>query len=184
MSTQRGRDVETLAAAKIYSNVETQGVISEYAVTTDCGHMLQMREDGNKANYVPKSSAEYVGKSCKEKEIAKLIYAENGDIYLDAPAGDIVIRAKNIRLEAQDGSGEITIRSGKIVELNGPVVRTKGTDVTVTATKSVDIIGTTVDSSASVQVSSSSLSDVTQGSAVGSILSALGKLKQFISFIS
>jgi hypothetical protein len=182
MSNQRGRDVEPLAAAKIYSNVETLGVVSEYGITTDCGHMLQMREDGNKANYVPKSSAEYVGENCKEGEISKLIYAKNGDIYLDAPAGDIVIRAKNIRLVAQDGSGEVTIRSGKIIEFNGPVVRTKGTDVTITATKSVDIMGTTVDSTASVQVSSSSLSDATQGSFVGSILSTIGKLKQFLSF--
>jgi hypothetical protein len=182
MSTQQGRDLETLAAAKVYSNVETLGRISEYAVTTDCGHMLQMREDGNRADYSPKTSAEYVGDKCKEKEIAKLIYAENGDIYLDAPAGDIVIRARNIRLVAEDGSGEVTIRSGKIIEFNGPVVRTKGTDVTITATKSVDIMGTTVDSTASVQVASSSLSDITQGSFVGAILSSLSKLKQFLSF--
>jgi hypothetical protein len=182
MSVQRGRDVETLASAKVYSNVETLGVISEYAVTTDCGHMLQMRENGDRAEYSPKSSAEYVGEKCKEKEIAKLIYAENGDIYLDAPSGDIVIRARNIRLVAQDGSGEVTIRSGKIIEFNGPVVRTKGTDVTITGTKSVDVISTSVDTSGSVQVSSSSLSDATQGSFVGSLLSAIGKLKQFLSF--
>jgi hypothetical protein len=182
MSIQRGRDVETLAAAKVYSNVETLGVISEYAVTTDCGHMIQMRENGDRADYVPKSSEEYVGEKCKENEIAKIIYAKNGNIYLDAPAGDVVIRAKNIRLVAQDGSGEVTIRSGKIIEFNGPVVRTKGTDVTITATKSVDVIATTADISASVQASSSSLSDATQGSFVGGILSTISKLKQFLSF--
>lgn len=181
MSNSRGRDLETLAAAKIYSNVETQGVISDYAITTDDGHMLQMRETGDRVDFSPKSSEEYVGEKCQEGEIAKLIYAKNGNIYLDAPSGDIVLRAKNVRIVAQDGNGEVTIRSGKIVEFSGPIVRTKGTDVTVTATKSVDIMGSTVDSTASVAVTSSSLSDITQGSFVGAILSGLTKLKQFLS---
>jgi len=43
--------------------------------------------------------------------------------------------------------------------------------------------GQTVDMAANVQVSSASFSDVTQGSFVGSILSALSNLKKFLKMI-
>lgn len=183
MSKSERQNIDTNIAHKIYDNVTHKEATYEWAVTTDSGSSIQLREDGNRVEVNPKTSMEVVGAKCIDDEPAKVIYAKNGDIYLDAPAGDIIIRARNIRIVATDGSGEITMSSGKIIEFNGPIVRTKGTNVDITATNEVGVYGQTVDMAANVQVSSSSFSDITQGSFIGSILSALSNLKKFLKMI-
>ena len=47
----------------------------------------------------------------------KLIQAENGAIILDAQFGDVVIRGRNVRIEATAEDGEVTINSPKHVYL-------------------------------------------------------------------
>lgn len=183
MSKSSRQHIDTGISHKIYDNVTHKDATYEWAVTTDSGNAIELREDGNRVDFNPKTSLEVVGEKCVDDEPAKVIYAQNGDIYLDAPAGDIIIRARNIRIVASDGSGEITLRSGKIIEFNGPVVRTKGTNVDITATNEVGVYGQTVDQAGNVQVASSSFSDVTQGSFVGSILSAISNLKKFLRMI-
>ena len=46
---------------------------------------------------------------------AKVIRAKNGDIHIDAMNGDIVLKGANIRLQATDSMGEVTVNAGKQV---------------------------------------------------------------------
>lgn len=176
---QTGYDLETLSTAKIYSNIKYNNFSVDYGVTTDSGNATMMQNDGKRVEVTPTTSYEYVGDSCIEGEPAKIIYAKNGDIYLDAPAGNIILRAKNIRIVAEDGSGEITMNSGKIIDFKAPSIKENGTNITVVAPGNSETIVGTKSGSAQVQNQDGSSTDLLQGSFLGSILSGLQNLKKF-----
>ena len=90
MSNQRGYDLETLAAAKIYSNVRHDEFVVEYGVSTDGGCAEMLQEDGNRVEVVPGTSYEYVGNKTSDKSPSKVIIAKNGNIQLEAQNGDII----------------------------------------------------------------------------------------------
>jgi hypothetical protein len=178
---------------KIYDGVEEGdgGKTIEWGVTTNGGpernvNSILMFDDGDKAETVRRTSMEVTGcgkkgTMCKEGEPSKLIYAQSGDIHIEAVNGSIVLKAKNIRIVATDGSGEITLESGKILEFKAPVTNVKGTNVNITGSSKVTTLGQFVENSASVQASTTSLVDIAQGSFLGKILGAIGSLKKFLN---
>lgn len=164
-------------------NVEAGKEVS-YSMITDEGTGFAYYKTGDYWNINDRSSVERCGIKLNDKEVAKIIKADNGDIVFEAPGGQIVLKAKNIRIMAQDGDGEITLQAGKILEADAPTSRVKGTNVDITAVSGAQMIGSYVDASAGVQQSSSSLTDITQGSLVGSILNALGNIKKFLEYFA
>lgn len=164
-------------------NVEAGKEVS-YSMITDEGTGFSYYKTGDYWNINDKSSVERCGMKLNDKEVAKLIYADNGDIEIRAPGGQITLLAKHIRILAQDGDGEITMQAGKILETDAPTARVKGTNVDITATSGAQMIGSYTDMSAAVQASSSSLTDITQGSLVGSILNVLGNIKKFLEYFA
>jgi len=154
-----------------------------YSVITDESAGFTYYRDGDKSDITLRTSTEVCGLDCQEKEPAKSIIAKNGDIVLEAPNGQITLKAKNIRIMAQDGSGELTLQAGKIVEMDAPASRVKGTNIDIAATNSTSLLGNYVESAAGVQQSSASLVDVFQGSFIGQILNSLGNLKKFLKII-
>ena len=175
----RGYDLETLASAKIYSNVNYDNFSVDYGVTTDGGTSIFLQKDGKKVEVVPSTYYEYVGEKCNESEPAKIIYAQNGDIYLDAPNGDIIIRAKNVRIVAEDGSGEVTVNSGKIIDLSAPAVKENATNITVAAPGNLETMVGTKSGSTQIQNQDGSSTDLLQGTFLGSIMSGLQNLQKF-----
>jgi hypothetical protein len=179
MTNQRGYDLETLAAAKIYSNVNYGNYQVEYGVTTDNGNAMMMQSDGVKVEVTPNTSYEYVGNTCKEDQPGKIILAKNGNIHLEAQNGDIILKAKNIRIVAEDGSGEITLNSGKIIEIRAPSIRENGTNITVAGSGNLETMAGTKSGSAQIQNSDGSSVDLVQGSFLGQAFSGLQSLKKF-----
>jgi len=160
------------------------GIEVAYSMITDEANGYTYYKTGDYWNFNDGSSVERCGKNLNNKEVAKLIYADNGDIVFEAPNGQITLKAKNIRIVAEDGDGEITLNAGKILEADAPTSRIKGTNVDITAVSGVQTIGSYADIMAGVQQSSSSLTDLTQGSLVGSLLNALGNLKKYLSYFA
>lgn len=151
-----------------------------YGLITDEHTGYTYFKDGDKLDVALGTSTEVVGRKVAEKEPAKVIYARNGDIHFEAPNGQITLKARNIRILAQDGEGEVTIQAGKIFETDAPTARVKGTNVDIAAKNSATVMGQYVENTAGVQQSSSTLTDIFQGSFIGQILNAIGKLKKFI----
>jgi hypothetical protein len=164
-------------------NVEAGKEVS-YSMITDEGTGFCYYKTGDYWNINDRSSVDICGMKLNDKEVAKLIYAENGDIEIRAPGGQITLLAKNIRLLAEDGSGEITLQAGKILETDAPTARVKGTNVDITAVSGAQMIGSYVDASASTQTTISSLTDVTQGSLVGTVLNVLGNVKKYLEYFA
>lgn len=164
-------------------NIEAGKEVS-YSMITDEATGFAYYKTGDYWNINDRSSVEICGSKLNDKEVAKIIHANNGDIEIRAPGGQITLLAKHIRILAQDGDGEITMQAGKILETDAPTARVKGTNVDITATSGAQMIGSYTDMSAAVQASSSSLTDITQGSLVGAVLNVLGNIKKFLEYFA
>lgn len=171
--------IETVASAKIYSNVNYGNNTIDYGVTTDGGNTVFLQKDGKRNEYVPSTSYELVGDRCNDDEPGKVILATNGNIQLEAQNGDIILKARNIRIVAEDGSGEITLNSGKIIEIKAPYVKENATNIAVTASGNLETMAGTKSGSAQIQNSDGSSTDLLQGTFLGKIFSGLQSLKKF-----
>jgi len=174
-----GYDLENLAAAKLYSNIKYSNFSVDYGITTDGGNSVFLQRDGNRVEVCPNTYYENIGYNCSAGEPAKIIYARNGNIHLEAANGDIILKAKNIRIVAEDGSGEITINSGKIVDIRAPIIKENGTNITTIASGNFETISGTKSGSAQIQNQDGSSTDLLLGSFLGPLLGGLHSLKKF-----
>ena len=85
------------------------------------------------------------GEDCQPKEPAKIIRAKNGDIIIEAMSGEIVLRGKNIRIEAIDGKGEVTVTSTSQIALNSPIQSFKSTNSNSVSTNNLTVAGNVVE---------------------------------------
>lgn len=182
MSEQDKKSVEVKQGFKVSSGVpDSDGNVIAYRMITDEANGLTYYKDGNLRSATSGTSLEVCGEKITDDATpGKVIYSKNGNIHLEAVNGDIIIKAKNIRFVAQDGSGEITFTSAKHFQVNAPICKINGTNTTVTGSSSVSIVGTSVESSAQISNTSTSTTDITQGTLLGQLTSGLKKLKKFL----
>lgn len=174
-----GYDIETLTSAKLYSNVNYRDNTVDYGVTTDGGNAVFLQKDGKRNEYVPSTSYELVGDKCNDNEPGKVIIAKNGNIHLEAQNGDIILKAKNIRIVAEDGSGEVTLNSGKIVEIKAPYIKENSTNMAVTASGNYETLTGTKSGMSQIDNKDGSSTDLLQGTFLGQIFSGLQSLQKF-----
>lgn len=152
----------------------------DYSVITDKTQGFQYSTDGTKFDLTNKTSYELCGEDCQPKEPAKIIRAKNGDIIIEAMSGEIVLRGKNIRIEAIDGKGEVTVTSTSQIALNSPIQSFKSTNSNSVSTNNHTVAGNVVEDTAGVVKSSSVATDATQGSFLGSLMKVIQKFKKWL----
>lgn len=157
------------------------GAQIDFAIFTDLGQGFEYTQEGNKYDICDKTSYELCGSDTQENEPAKVIRAINGNIVLDAPNGEIIIRAKSIRIVAQDGSGEVTITSAKHFAVNAPIQNFKGSISNNVMSNSASTGALAVDSRGEIQNSATSGSEDTEGSLLTQLLKISQKFKNWIS---
>jgi len=163
----------------------------DYSCTTKKGQGFIYYENGDFDIVVDKTSKEVVGVKppkeggWNEKVPAKIIHAQNGSIILDAPNGEVVIKARSIRFVAVDGidGGEITFQASKIVHLDAPTITAQGTNVTIAASNNASVTGGTASVSANTQAEVQSGIDSDKSSVLGKILDAITRFKTFFASI-
>lgn len=155
--------------------------ITDYAVITDNAQGFEYTAEGNKYDFCNKSSEEICGKQGQDKVPSKVIRAIKGDIVIEAVSGDIIFKGMNIRIEAKDGSGEVTINSPKQVSIKSPIINQKGSNINIVSSNSASIAAQAVDTLGNLQNTASSTPDITQGSFVSKLL---GSVKKFLKFLS
>jgi hypothetical protein len=125
------------------------GKLTDYSVTTDQGQGFIYTQEGNKWDVTNQHSYDLSGCSPKDPipsdQPAKIIRAASGSIHIEALNGDIVLRARNIRIIAEDGSGEVTIQSGKNITIKGPIANIDGTNVNIQGKSNVAMGGGSVE---------------------------------------
>lgn len=132
----------------------------------------------------PGSSVEVLGESLKAKgnegptsQRAKEIFAKHGDIVLEAPDGEIILKAKNVRIVADGGGddGDVTINANHIINVkSGHDIRLQANNtLALTSTKEMNVITEGFYSLSYGFAAASSSSDFGFGS-LGPIFSAFG----------
>ena len=142
------------------------GRICDWQVVTDNLQGIRFCTDGCHFQLCYGTSYELSGQDVGKDEPAKIIRAKNGDIHIDAMNGDIILKGMNIRLQATDSMGEVTVNAGKQIGKSA-VTSTHATQVNINGTQDVDSGGATVNGHAKIVNSQSQATDEKQASFLG-----------------
>lgn len=148
---------------------DASGKKIDIQIVTDNAQGFEYTQDGYKHDVTHKTSTEVCGVDSKKDEVAKAIYAKGGNIIIDAQDGDIILRGLNIRIQAMDGSGEITLTAPKQIQERSPIINMKGSKVNMIATNSAIVAAQTTDIRGNIAENSSSGSEDQQGGIMSKI---------------
>ena len=104
---------------------------------------------GKAVLYTPGMSMEVLGDGLKVRDVgdisqlpAKIIKCKKGDLILDCENGNILLRAKNIFVDADGGGqdGQFTVKAERIVDIGAPDIRIQGEKITAKASKDMTVI--------------------------------------------
>ena len=97
----------------------------------------------------PGMSMEVLGSGLKVRDAgdisqvpAKIIKAKKGDMIFECENGNILLRAKNVFIDADGGGqdGQFTVKPERMVDIGAPDIRVQGEKVTVKASKDMTVI--------------------------------------------
>ena len=97
----------------------------------------------------PGMSMEVLGSGLKVRDAgdisqlpAKIIKAKKGDMIFECENGNILLRAKNIFVDANGGGqdGQFTVKAERIADIGAPDIRVQGEKITVKASKDMTVI--------------------------------------------
>ena len=97
----------------------------------------------------PGMSMEVLGSGLKVRDAgdisqlpAKIIKAKKGDMIFECENGNILLRAKNVFIDADGGGqdGQFTVKAERMVDIRAPDIRVQGEKVKVKASKDMTII--------------------------------------------
>jgi hypothetical protein len=157
------------------------GKITDLSIITDNGQGFQYRTDGVKLDNCNAQSMEVCGENVADGQPAKIIRAKRGNIQIEAIDGDIILIANNIRIQAKDGNGEVTINSVKQIAFNSPLVNTKAGNLNTIASNSASVAAQAVDTVGNLQNSQAAATDIVQGSFLSKLMGILTKFKAFLT---
>jgi hypothetical protein len=152
----------------------------DYAVFTDYGQGFEYTQDGQYFQQCRKTSYEACGLDGKDGEPAKIIRAKKGDIIIEAMDGDIILRGKNIRVVALDGTGEVTVVSGKHFAVNAPVQSFKGSNSNTVMSNSASTGAQATDTTGNIQNSQTSGAEDSEGSILTRLLNIAKKFQKWL----
>ena len=104
---------------------------------------------GKAVLYTPGMSMEVLGDGLKVRDVgdisqlpAKIIKCKKGDLILDCENGNILLRAKNIFVDANGGGqdGQFVLKAERIADIGAPDIRVQGEKVTVKSSKDMTVI--------------------------------------------
>ena len=104
---------------------------------------------GKAVLYTPGSYTEVLGEGLKVRNAgdisqlpAKIVKAKRGDMIFECENGNILLRAKNVFIDANGGGqdGQFTVKAERIADIGAPDIRVQGEKVTVKSSKDMTVI--------------------------------------------
>ena len=104
---------------------------------------------GKAVLYTPGSYTEVLGEGLKVRNAgdisqlpAKIVKAKRGDMIFECENGNILLRAKNIFVDANGGGqdGQFIVKAERLADIGAPDIRLQGEKITAKATKDMTII--------------------------------------------
>tara|TARA_B100000927_G_scaffold283354_1_gene271016 strand:- start:8 stop:631 length:624 start_codon:yes stop_codon:yes gene_type:complete len=104
---------------------------------------------GKAVLYTPGSLTEVLGEGLKVRKPgdisqlpAKIVKCKRGDMVFECENGNILLRAKNIFVDANGGGqdGQFTVKAERLADIGAPDIRLQGEKITAKSTKDMTII--------------------------------------------
>ena len=160
---------------------ELKNEVTDYTMFTDEGQGIAWYKNGLHRLVTNGCSYETVGVGKrgeqKENQPAKLICASTGNICLECQDGDVLVKGRNIRFEAEN---ELTLVSSKHISLDCSVLNLKGTNTNVLATHRVSQGANFLEAEGGAGNESGTSTDAIKGGFLGKIIKAFGRFKDFL----
>jgi len=120
----------------IESNFQTKGHgTAEFAVSTDTNQGLHFYQSGNSKYYANKSIELYSGKNASDEDVMTIVLdAINGNIKITAANGDLILQGANVKIEALDADGDVSINTKKTVTVTAPEFNVDSTKTNLSST--------------------------------------------------
>ena len=120
----------------IESNFQTKGHgTAEFAVSTDTNQGLHFYQSGNSKYYANKSIELYSGKNASDEDVMTIVLdAINGNIEITAANGDLILQGANVKIEALDADGGVSINTKKTVTVTAPEFNVDSTKTNLSST--------------------------------------------------
>ena len=99
--------------------------------------------------YTPGCSMEVLGEGLKVRDPgdmsqlpAKIIKCKKGDVVIDAEDGNIILKGRNILMDANGGGqdGQFHVKATRIVNMDSPDIRLQGEKIAIRSTKDMNIV--------------------------------------------
>ena len=156
---------------------DLKGETIDYALVTDEIQGQAFYKSGLHKLVCNGTSYETVGLRTKEGDRAKVIAAKYGHIHIDAQAGDIVLKGRNVRIQATE---EVTVIANNQFSVLSPIQNLSGETVNVLATGTLSMGGNFIKNHAGVEINLGTQSDAKQGGFLGMILQLGERFKDFL----
>ena len=104
---------------------------------------------GKAVLYTPGSLTEVLGEGLKVRQPgdisqlpAKIVKCKRGDMVFECENGNILLRAKNIFVDANGGGqdGQFTVKAERLADIGAPDIRLQGEKITAKSTKDMTVI--------------------------------------------
>ena len=113
--------------------------VCEFCLTTDTAQGMQFYKQGNMKTKSNKSTEMYAGFDSSRDDLAVGIHAENGVIYIRAVNGDLVLQGKNVKIDANDPQGTVSINANKEIYTQAPKFQAQTTNFTIGSKKNFHV---------------------------------------------
>ena len=154
--------------------------IAEYSLTTDTKQGIQIYKQGNMKIGSNKSIEIRSHTKAKNTDTSITIASECGNLVIEAKNGDVVLKGKNVQIEATDASGIVFIKSAKTIKTEAPRVDIQGTTVSVLASSEAKIVAgsTTIHGELGMEMTEGHEA-ILNGSLLSKIINGLDEIKKF-----
>lgn len=140
-----------------------KGRTTDWVTVTDNGQGIGFFTSGLSRIRTNGTSLDLCGFNVKEGEPAKIIQAANGHIIIDAQAGDIVLKGRNVRIQADAHDGEVTIISTKHFYVKAAICSINGTKINILGDQDLKCIASNVETVGGISNNSSNMIDELKG---------------------
>ena len=158
---------------EIASNIETEAHgLAEFQLNTDLHQGIHFYRQGNCKVTSNKSFELYSGHDAKKKDVGILIQSKNGDVYIKAEYGNLILEGNDVIINTNDSEGQISLTAKKTIFQKSPTIKIEGETTTMLGTLDLQCIGghTSIYSHMSdVEISDGTELEIGPGTVVGFI---------------
>ena len=127
---------------EIASNVETEAHgLAEFQLNTDLQQGIHFYRQGNCKVTSNKSFELYSGHDAKKKDVGIMIESKNGDVYIKAESGNLVLEGNDVIINTNDSEGQISLTAKKTIFQKSPTIKIEGETTTMLGTLDLQCIG-------------------------------------------